>query len=85
MDGWSGLQVSNFLPLQQEKFGIWRSPEPREKVEVCVLGRRGRCRAEGLASQLVVKKGLVHVLLGLGRFRGLAAVGVASAPARGVA
>ena len=51
-------------------------------VCVCVSGG---CRAEGLAGQLAVKKGPVHVLLGLGRFRGLAAVGVASAPARGVA
>ena len=51
-------------------------------VCVCVSGG---CWAEGLAGQLAVKKGLVHVFLRLGRFRGLAAVGVASAPARGVA
>lgn len=78
MDGWSGLQVSS-LPLQQEKFGVWRSPEPREKVEVAIIVGGGGGAGQGLASQLVVKKGLVHVL-GLGRPWGLAVVGVASRP-----
>ena len=37
MDGWQEWSsVSDFFPLQQEKFGVWRSPEPREKVGVCV-------------------------------------------------